>query len=84
MRSSLEARVLFPDARLDLLATSPADLAEMFIVSAVEHSPVIGLTVERTALLKCGRCWRLLPEVVEDEALCGRCAEMVGGETENG
>ena len=26
---------------------------------------------------KCGRCWRHLPEVSEDGALCGRCKEMV-------
>jgi len=28
---------------------------------------------------KCGRCWRHLPEVTEDGALCGRCADVVGG-----
>jgi isoleucyl-tRNA synthetase len=27
---------------------------------------------------KCGRCWRHLPEVVDDGALCGRCADVVG------
>ena len=26
---------------------------------------------------KCGRCWRLLPEVTEDGALCGRCEAVV-------
>jgi isoleucyl-tRNA synthetase len=26
---------------------------------------------------KCGRCWRLLPEVTEDGALCNRCDEVV-------
>ncbi|MBA3838141.1 MAG: hypothetical protein C0499_10845, partial [Zymomonas sp.] len=26
---------------------------------------------------KCGRCWRLLPEVTADGELCGRCAEVV-------
>lgn len=26
---------------------------------------------------KCGRCWRLLPEVTEDGALCGRCDDVV-------
>ncbi len=28
---------------------------------------------------KCGRCWRHLPEVSEDGALCGRCAEVLNG-----
>ncbi len=27
---------------------------------------------------KCGRCWRHLPEVVEDGALCARCEDVVG------
>jgi isoleucyl-tRNA synthetase len=79
VRSSLEARVLFPDATLDLIASGPADLAELFIVSVVEPNPSDGIAVERTQLLKCGRCWRHLPEVQEDDALCGRCEEMVNG-----
>ncbi|UVO55596.1 isoleucine--tRNA ligase [Sphingomonas sp. SUN039] len=33
--------------------------------------------VRPTAFHKCGRCWRHLPEVTEDGALCGRCAEVV-------
>jgi isoleucyl-tRNA synthetase len=78
VRSSLEARVLFPDAHLDLLAAAPADLAELFIVSDVAPNPSDQVGVERTQLLKCGRCWRHLPEVKEDESLCARCEEMVG------
>jgi isoleucyl-tRNA synthetase len=35
--------------------------------------------VTKTTNHKCGRCWRHLPEVVEDGALCGRCADVVGG-----
>jgi isoleucyl-tRNA synthetase len=79
VRSSLEARVQISDAQLDLLPASPAELAELFIVSAVEPSDAIGTDVERTGLLKCGRCWRHLPEVQEDDALCARCEEMVNG-----
>jgi isoleucyl-tRNA synthetase len=33
---------------------------------------------------KCGRCWRLLPEVVEDGDLCNRCADVVGESVVNG
>ena len=29
--------------------------------------------------LKCGRCWRHLPEVAEDGGLCARCEEVVNG-----
>jgi isoleucyl-tRNA synthetase len=45
----------------------------------VAANPSDQVAVERTALLKCGRCWRHLPEVVEDETLCARCEEMVSG-----
>jgi len=27
---------------------------------------------------KCGRCWRHLPEVSDDGALCDRCEDVVG------
>jgi isoleucyl-tRNA synthetase len=54
------------------------DLAEIFIVAAVHHgseAPPV-----KTTNHKCGRCWRHLPEVIEDGALCGRCADVVGGQ----
>ncbi|SFP89367.1 isoleucine--tRNA ligase [Sphingomonas rubra] len=73
VRSSLEAEVVVPSLPL------PADaLAEIFIVAAVRE----GAAVEagRTDYAKCGRCWRHLPEVAEDGALCGRCAEVLGAE----
>ena len=54
------------------------DLAEIFIVSAVHHGRETSAV--KTTNHKCGRCWRHLPEVVEDGALCGRCADVVGGE----
>ncbi|MEP7351038.1 MAG: class I tRNA ligase family protein, partial [Sphingorhabdus sp.] len=36
------------------------------------------ITITKTTNHKCGRCWRHLPEVVEDGALCGRCEDVVG------
>jgi isoleucyl-tRNA synthetase len=39
-------------------------------VSADGHH---GIVVTKTTHHKCGRCWRHLPEVSEDGALCGRC-----------
>jgi isoleucyl-tRNA synthetase len=36
-----------------------------------------GFTIAKTTHHKCGRCWRHLPEVTEDGALCDRCAEVV-------
>ncbi len=50
------------------------DLAELFISATVHEGDE---KVERTADHKCGRCWRHLPEVTEDGALCGRCEEVV-------
>ncbi|MGH6649771.1 MAG: isoleucine--tRNA ligase [Sphingopyxis sp.] len=66
IRSSLEAEVTIPDPALD-----PAALEEVFIVSVARGGDA--LTVTRTENHKCGRCWRHLPEVVEDGALCNRC-----------
>ena len=70
VRSSLEAEVTVPSLPMGADA-----LAELFIVAKV--SPGNGVSVTRTDYHKCGRCWRLLPEVAEDGALCGRCAEVV-------
>ncbi|HEU5286610.1 MAG TPA: isoleucine--tRNA ligase [Sphingomicrobium sp.] len=69
--SSLEAEVTLPEADASL------DLAELFIVSAVQ--PGDGLKVAKTANRKCGRCWRHLPEVSEDGGLCARCEEVLNG-----
>ncbi|WP_287459311.1 isoleucine--tRNA ligase [Sphingomonas sp.] len=71
VRSSLEANVTVPELPLDADA-----LAEAFIVAKV--SPGDEVTVTRTDYHKCGRCWRLLPEVTEDDGLCGRCTAAVG------
>jgi isoleucyl-tRNA synthetase len=69
--SSLEAEVtVASDAH-------PGLLAELFIVSSVK--PGDGLSVAKTSNHKCGRCWRLLPEVDEDGDLCARCEDVVNG-----
>ncbi|MGH6706653.1 MAG: class I tRNA ligase family protein, partial [Sphingomicrobium sp.] len=69
--SSLEAEItLASDADPDLLA-------ELFIVSSVVAGD--GLSVTKTKNHKCGRCWRLLPEVAEDGGLCARCEDVVNG-----
>ncbi|HEX8445809.1 MAG TPA: isoleucine--tRNA ligase [Sphingomonas sp.] len=80
--ASNEARVTigYPDD-LDRPRATTAELAELLIVSDVGfehtlHGPTV--IVHRSDDRKCGRCWRLLPEVTEDGALCDRCAEVVG------
>jgi len=62
--SSLEAEVTLPEPDLD-----PAFLAELFITSTVRQGE---WAVTKTDNHKCGRCWRHLPEVPEDGALCRR------------
>jgi isoleucyl-tRNA synthetase len=77
--SSLEARVLIPDGELDLLHASPEQLSELFIVASVDACGTENVEAQRTDYLKCGRCWRHLPEVREDEGLCGRCEGVLNG-----
>ncbi len=68
--SSLEAEVTLPKL------PAPADfLAELFITSTVHQGD--SLKISETDNNKCGRCWRYLPEVEEDGALCDRCREFV-------
>lgn len=69
--SSLEAEVTVASS------ADPEALAELFIVSSVK--PGDTLSVTKTANHKCGRCWRLLPEVGEDGDLCNRCERVVNG-----
>jgi isoleucyl-tRNA synthetase len=77
--SSLEARISYPDLELGLTQESLADLAEIYIVSEVVPGHSEGIEVTRTDYLKCGRCWRHLPEVGEDGGLCARCEGVVNG-----
>jgi isoleucyl-tRNA synthetase len=90
--SSLEAEVVFevehPNTMVEL---GLLDMAEICISASA--SPMMQMTrsvtpsdylppsvqVAITTNHKCGRCWRHLPEVVDDGALCGRCADVVGG-----
>ncbi|HQV02502.1 MULTISPECIES: isoleucine--tRNA ligase [unclassified Novosphingobium] len=70
--SSLEVEVTAPFADI-----GETVLAELFIVSSVKQGDTLSVT--RTTHHKCGRCWRHLPEVTEDGALCSRCDQVVAG-----
>ncbi|WP_298170906.1 isoleucine--tRNA ligase [Novosphingobium sp.] len=71
--SSLQAEVTVP-------ASAPeGDLAELFITASVARGQGDEVTITPTTLHKCGRCWRHLPEVTEDGALCARCDDVVAG-----
>ncbi|MBU6266451.1 MAG: isoleucine--tRNA ligase [Sphingomonadales bacterium] len=69
--SSLEARVTVPADAPD------ANLAEIFITAEVTRGN--GIQVVKVDHHKCGRCWRHLPDVSEDGALCSRCEQVVEG-----
>ena len=71
IRSSLEAEIAIPNAKLH----DEKLLEELFISSTVRASEK--LQISKTTHLKCGRCWRHLPEVVEDGDLCTRCEGVV-------
>lgn len=76
IRSSLEAEVVVPGSAVPE-GVSDAQLAELFITATVTRGQGEAVTVTKTSHHKCGRCWRLLPDVAEDGALCGRCDDVV-------
>ncbi len=76
IRSGLEADVVVPTARVPAGFDEGA-LAELFITASVSFGDSDTVTVTRTSDNKCGRCWRLLPSVAEDGALCDRCEDVV-------
>ena len=89
---SLEARVtLTPDAdaRAELDALAGLDLAELFIVSAVEitdapgpdarkgeNFPRIAVAADAAPGVKCPRCW-VHSTAADADGLCPRCAKVV-------
>ncbi|MGP1353559.1 MAG: isoleucine--tRNA ligase [Parasphingopyxis sp.] len=92
IRSSLEAE-LEVDLGNPLLMRriQDVDLAEISITAEVKSSVFetrkaadsdgprgISVSVKKTDYHKCGRCWRHLPDVSVDGALCDRCAEVIG------
>ena len=80
--SSLEADVKVPDLEAVLRDRQVDDslLAELCITaSTTAVASVTAPVVTKTTNHKCGRCWRHLPEVVDDGLLCARCEGVVRG-----
>ena len=77
--SSLEAAIELGDLESILRGYVGIDLAEIFITSDVQQTAGLNdeIRVTKTTHHKCGRCWRHLPEVTEDGALCERCDGVV-------
>jgi isoleucyl-tRNA synthetase len=57
---------------------SDEQLAELFITATVTRGQGDAVIVAKTQHHKCGRCWRHLPDVADDGALCTRCDAVVG------
>ncbi len=76
IRSGLEAEVTVPAGAVPE-GFSPTDLAELFITGTVTVGQGDSVSVTKSTDAKCGRCWRLLPEVSEDGDLCNRCDSVV-------
>jgi isoleucyl-tRNA synthetase len=76
VRSSLEAEVVVPASAVPE-GVGDELLAELFISAAVSRGTDDRVEVRASDDHKCGRCWRLLPEVPEDGGLCARCADVV-------
>jgi isoleucyl-tRNA synthetase len=78
--TNIEAEVTMSDLEPILRDLDTDSLAETFI-SGVVHlvAGQDGISIKPTTNHKCGRCWRHLPEVEEDGALCRRCDEVLNG-----
>ena len=80
VRSSLEADVILTIRDEAARAhCSSVDMAEICITASciIVDGDGDSVTVSKSTEHKCGRCWRLLPEVSEDGDLCKRCDDVV-------
>jgi isoleucyl-tRNA synthetase len=91
--SSLQANVMLICADFaDLDACQSVDFSEICIASNVHLTQeaqdeaslddldhMFSVYAGPTTHHKCGRCWRHLPEVSEDGALCDRCEAVING-----
>ncbi len=81
--SSLEADLLLTASPAAAALIGSVDFGELAIIAgmtlAVDPSLPVGVLVTstRTALPRCDRCRRHLPDVVAATGLCGRCTEVV-------
>jgi isoleucyl-tRNA synthetase len=65
-------------ADVTMVFTLP-NLAMLEIGGITDQGKGLFVSVTRTTHHKCGRCWRHLPEVTADGALCSRCDQVVAG-----
>jgi isoleucyl-tRNA synthetase len=87
LQAEVSVRVAWTEDKHEIASL---DWAEIAIVSVLdfglqvpkeqtEPRPWLEFEAKVTTNHKCGRCWRHLPEVIEDGALCGRCDTVLNG-----
>jgi isoleucyl-tRNA synthetase len=47
------------------------------VASVTADESATSIVITPSEKHKCGRCWRLLPEVTNDGALCDRCEDIL-------
>jgi isoleucyl-tRNA synthetase len=78
--SSNEVAVRLAASGADAALVRSVDFAELCIVSSVEVIPSEGdafVQAASSSHARCARCWRHLPDVSAETALCGRCDDVV-------
>ena len=79
--SSLQARVELALPAEDAALLAELDLESLFITSAAQITSAdaeeISVVVHRADGGKCARCWKILPEITEEDGICGRCDTVV-------
>ena len=74
--SSLEARPVITTANKAVLEA--VNMADICITSEIEiKDGDAAVVIEKAAGSKCCRCWKVLPEVSAETALCNRCSDVV-------
>ena len=65
---------LFPFYRRQ--AVPPRGAADAFRVEGIDDVAVVFATADGG---KCARCWKVTPEVSEEDGICNRCEDVVNG-----
>ena len=81
--SSLQAAVQLHLPAKEAALIASLDLESLFITSKVDilstEADAVQVEIVKADGGKCARCWKILPEIVEEDSICGRCDTVVNG-----
>ena len=81
--SSLQAAVRLSLPAADATLIEGLDLESLFITSEVQiastSADAVEVAIARADGGKCARCWKILPEITQEDGICGRCDSVVNG-----